>query len=118
MASSMGDSSPNPQETAVNRTVAASFAAMAWSARATLTEGTTQSLMVLTPGVGDAVCVVHKGDGAAMPVGPSGVIVVQKSRSDLSVECSKEGYASGKTTVQSFVSDRARIEMPVGFLVD
>jgi hypothetical protein len=61
---------------------------------ATITKGTTQNVVVDTPGVTGAVCTVTSAQGP-QSVSTPGVFILAKSSAALPVRCSKPGYQDG-----------------------
>lgn len=86
---------------------------------ATMTQGTSQDISVLTPGVEGATCVVANERGAVIAqVSASGRVRIAKSRRPLAVRCEKPGFRSGQAELKPSMSSRARVQAPLGYAVD
>jgi hypothetical protein len=75
------------------------------SACASVTRGTTQTVLVSTPGAEGATCsLVQTPAGNTSPtyhVTTPGSVAVERSRHALDVRCTKEGYSEGRNLVQA-----------------
>jgi len=79
------------------------FSIIVLSACASVTKGTTQSVLVSTPGLEGASCSLVQGPvgkaGRTYHVMTPGSVAVDRSRHPLDVRCTKEGYAEGHKLV-------------------
>lgn len=66
----------------------------------TLDVGTTQDLIVTTPGADGAICMLSNAEGQRSVTTPA-TVRIGRSHSDLSVECTKPGFYDGRTVVQA-----------------
>ena len=76
------------------------FVLLAAGACSTITEGTTQSLAVMTPGVPSADCTLTTPKHTWFVRTP-GSIAIEKSNDDIAIVCRKEGYENGVATLPS-----------------
>jgi hypothetical protein len=67
----------------------------------TLTQGTTQIVTVMTPGVDGAKCNLTSASGKSWFVVTPGPLNLDKSKDDISVICKKEGYKDGGGVITS-----------------
>lgn len=82
------------------RAVAALAAALSVGGCASIVEGTTQSVAVTTPPIDGAKCVLTSSEGTYYVTTP-GNAIVHKTKHDLTVVCSKEGYNEARATIAS-----------------
>ena len=76
---------------------------------ATIVNGTTQSVSVVTPPIEGAVCELTNSEGTWVITSP-GKAIVDKTKNDLTIVCRKEGYEEASTTLESrFVADTAAL---------
>ena len=68
---------------------------------ATLTKGTTQLVVVNTPGVPGATCTLTSSSIGTQTVLTPGSIVLQKGMDNISVRCTKECYEDGVGVIAS-----------------
>ncbi len=73
---------------------------VALSGCASIIDGSTQRITVATPPVTGAHCVLSNGEGQWSVVTP-GHVTVKRSKKDMSVRCSKEGYQDVVGTMPS-----------------
>lgn len=67
----------------------------------TLTQGTSQLVTVMTPGVDGAKCNMISTSGKNWFVVTPGSVNVDKSKDDISVTCKKDGYRDGAAVMTS-----------------
>ena len=79
---------------------AAAALGIATSGCATIVKGTTQSLSIKTPPVEDAKCTLTNTEGTWYLTSP-GSVVVHKTKNDLHVACTKDGFDDVSATVPS-----------------
>jgi hypothetical protein len=97
--------------------MAAGFAiALLVSGCATLQYGSTQVVNFETPGVTGAHCEFTQGGGEPQAVDASGAARVARAKSDLVVECRKEGYEVARAVASPVGS--THVELPIGMLID
>jgi hypothetical protein len=78
----------------------------------TITKGSTQAVVINTPGVEKAECVLKsEGIGSKTVITPASVIL-DKSQHDIEVSCRKKCYLEGKGTIASHTD-----EMTAGNLI-
>ena len=83
------------------RTLAALGAAtIALSGCATVIKGTTQSIVITTPPVSGAYCILSSAEGN-WPVTTPNVVTVDKSKEDILVKCAKAGYQEASASIPS-----------------
>lgn len=75
---------------------------------ATVTEGTTQPISVITTPEGGATCTLSNKVGQWSVVTP-GAVVIDKSESVLAIHCSKPGYADASYYAASKLSSTAMV---------
>jgi hypothetical protein len=80
---------------------AAIFAATQLGACASIVEGSSQSVLVTTPGVPDATCTLTSPEIGSQVVRTPGSLTLSKSKHDVQVACTKEGYNDGAGTIAS-----------------
>lgn len=80
---------------------AAAFAAFSISACATLTKGTTQQVVVNTPGAPGANCTLTSSAIGTKVVTTPAVIVLDKSQDSIAVTCRKECFQDGAGIISS-----------------
>jgi hypothetical protein len=85
---------------------------------ATITMGTSQMVSVSTPGVSDAQCSVRKPNYGPVPVDGSGQIRVPRNQRPLTITCDKAGFATASVTLPAEIEDNAKLELPMGYLID
>ena len=100
------------------RTPLALAALLLLGACATITTGTTQTVAITTPGVIDAQCAVRKPNYGPVPVEGSGQIRVPRNQDPLTITCDKAGFASASVTLPAEIEDNAKLELPMGYLID
>ena len=85
---------------------------------ATVTQGASQDIAVLTPNVSGAQCVIAEADGdiVARLTSP-GQARISRGRQALLVRCETQDLA-GVAEAQSSFSSRSRIQSPIGYAVD
>jgi hypothetical protein len=81
--------------------VAAVVVATQLGACASIVEGSTQSVLVTTPGVSDATCTLTSPEIGSQVVRTPGSVSLSKSKHDVQVACAKEGYNDGAGTIPS-----------------
>lgn len=77
------------------------LAATQIGACASIVEGSTQSVLVTTPGVNDANCTLTSPEIGSQMVRTPGSVTLSKSKHDVQVACAKEGYQDGAGTIPS-----------------
>jgi hypothetical protein len=83
------------------------FGAFVLAACATIVNGTTQSIEVVTPPIEGAACELTNSEGTWFVTSP-GKATVHKTKNDLKIICRKDGFQEGSTTLESrFVADTA-----------
>lgn len=75
-------------------------AAVALSGCATVIKGTTQSIVVTSPPVAGAYCILSSTEGN-WPVTTPGAVTVDKSKEDILVRCSKPGFQDASASIPS-----------------
>ena len=81
--------------------------AMSLAACATIVNGTTQSVSVVTPPVEGAECELTNSEGTWFLKSP-GEAKVHKTKNDLKIVCRKDGFQEASTTLElRFVADTA-----------
>ena len=84
----------------------------------TVTQGTSQEVMLTTPGVQDAVCVVAGGVGDNLRVTPPAPARWPTRTGDVQLSCSVAGRPETSQVVVSRYAPRSRFQHPVGYVVD
>jgi hypothetical protein len=84
----------------MTRIVVAIIALLSTAACSTITEGTTQSLAVMTPDAPSANCTLTTPKHTWFVRTP-GSVTIEKSNDDIAIVCRKEGYANGVATLPS-----------------
>jgi uncharacterized protein YceK len=74
---------------------------MLLSGCSTLTQGTSQVITVMTPGVDGAKCNMTSAAGKSWSVVTPGSITLDKSKDDISVTCKKDGYRDAVAVLTS-----------------
>ena len=74
--------------------------AVALSGCATIIKGSTQSIAISTAPVNGANCTLSSKEGSWIVVTP-GVATVGKTKQDITIRCSKEGYQDAVSTIPS-----------------
>ena len=93
------------------------FAALAGCA--TMSQGTKAQVAIDTPGAMGATCTVTDAAGKVRgSTRTPGTVTLQKARADLTVTCTKAGYATATQALNSSMADRAKLQMPTGYVVD
>ncbi|HVE04763.1 MAG TPA: PDZ domain-containing protein [Rhizomicrobium sp.] len=83
------------------KTLAALGAAtLALSGCATVIKGTSQSIVITTPPVSGAYCILSSAEGN-WPVTTPNVVTVDKSKEDILVKCNKPGYQEASANIPS-----------------
>ena len=77
------------------------IAATQLGACASIVEGSSQSVLVTTPGVQDATCTLTSPEIGAQVVHTPGSLTLSKSKHDVQVSCTKQGYNDGAGTITS-----------------
>jgi hypothetical protein len=86
---------------------------------ATMTQGTSQEIAIVTPEVQGARCIVSDTRGSFIArLESPGRVRVPKARRDLEVRCDKSGFQTGVAAVKPSYAARARVQMPLGYAVD
>src|SRR5882724_491759 len=67
---------------------------------ATVIKGTTQSIVVTSPPVSGAYCILSSAEGN-WPVTTPSAVTVDKSKEDILVRCSKPGYQDASASIPS-----------------
>jgi len=99
--------------------VLALCAVAALSGCATMTEGTKSQVAIETPGVEGAACTVANASGkVAASVRTPGSVTLPKGRAQLTVTCSKPGYQTASVQLNSTMADKAKLQMPTGYVID
>lgn len=81
--------------------LAAGLAAVGFSACATLTKGTTQQVVINTPGAAGAQCTLTSSAIGTKVVTTPATIVLDKSQDAIAVTCRKECYQDGVGIIAS-----------------
>jgi len=82
------------------KSLAVLFVVSALGGCSTVVNGSDQQISVQTPNAAGASCELKSPDGLYFVTTP-GTITVDKSRHDLAVKCTKDGFADGITTINS-----------------
>lgn len=82
-------------------TLATILAALNLTGCASITTGTNQSVSVKTGEVNGATCSLENNKGKWYVNKTPGSVTINRSYSDLSIDCEKKGYAGGHKTVAS-----------------
>lgn len=75
-------------------------AAIALAGCATVIKGTSQSIVITTPPVSGAYCILSSAEGN-WPVTTPNVVTVDKSKEDILVKCTKPGYQEASASIPS-----------------
>lgn len=101
------------------RALGAACAAVTLAGCATMTQGTRQDVLVITPGVEGALCRIVDAEGKQVAtVAATGQVRLTKGRRTLTAQCEKPGYQPGSTPLEPAVAARSRVQVPVGYAVD
>jgi hypothetical protein len=84
---------------------------------ATITRGTTQTVVVETPGVTGATCTLSSSAVGLQTVVTPGSVNLQKGRDNVSVRCTKECYQDGISVINSSVEGMTAGNLIFGGLV-
>ncbi|RAK52695.1 hypothetical protein [Phenylobacterium deserti] len=86
---------------------------------ATLTQGTSQEIAVVTPGVEGAHCVITDANRkvATLMAGNTRA-KLSRGRRPLMVRCEKAGFQPGVAEIKASMSSRSRVQAPLGYAVD
>lgn len=86
---------------------------------ATVTQGTTQTLAVVTPNADGAQCVISNDRGRVVArITTPGSAQISRARSTLEVRYERSGFETGVAQLPSAFSSRSRIQSPIGYAVD
>ena len=80
--------------------LAAAAAAVLLSGCATIVKGQSQTIAITSPPVSGANCVLMSGQGNWTVVTP-GTVTVQRSKEDVIVRCTKDGYQEATSVIPS-----------------
>jgi hypothetical protein len=78
----------------------AALAAVVLSGCATVIKGTSQNIAITTPPADGASCILSSKEGNWTVVSP-GIVHVEKSKEDVLVKCTKQGYLDATATIPS-----------------
>jgi len=84
----------------LNIVVAVCATGFALSGCATVIKGTTQSIVITSPPVSGAYCILSSTEGN-WPVTTPSAVTVDKSKEDILVKCSKPGYQDASASIPS-----------------
>jgi hypothetical protein len=84
----------------IRQTAVLSIAAIAMSACASITKGTSQSVAINTAPVQGANCTLQAASGTWSVVTP-GAVTIPRTKHDVNVKCEKAGYQAGVGTLKS-----------------
>ncbi len=87
--------------------IAVSVAAMCMTSCASIVSGTNQSVSVNTGSVNGAMCSLENNKGKWYVNGTPGSVVVNRSFSDLAVNCTKSGFPAGHKAIKSHTKGMA-----------
>jgi hypothetical protein len=76
------------------------IAAITLSGCATIIQGTSQDIAITTPPVSGANCILTSKEGSWAVVSP-GVAHVEKSKEDVLIKCTKDGYQEANAVIPS-----------------
>jgi hypothetical protein len=85
---------------------------------ATVTTGTTQTLVVFVVGPASGECVLQQLDYRPVTLASGKEVSIPRGDAPLAIRCSGMGFNTASVLVQPRVHERARIGLPFGMLVD
>lgn len=85
---------------------------------ATVSEGSKATVAINAAGVSNAACTVSDAAGKRIAsVRAPGQVILPRGKATLTVACQGEGR-SGSAQLASSMADKAKVQMPTGYLVD